>query len=266
MTSTAVTLSSSPAHPDTDAALFLRALDAEARNHRAVRHPLLDLLATCPVDRLRGVYREFATTYDAYSQWFTRYLRAVIQGLESAEHRELLAHNLAEEQGHLHAEDREALEALGIDVTVVDGVPHKVLFRRFCSALGLLERDLAVAPPEALRWRQLFLDLLAGAPAAVGVGALGIGTEGIVSTIYARMLEGIRRIPGLTRNDYVFFELHCEVDDQHQQDLLALALSYAAPDEGRAALRRGVHAALELRAEVFDALHARLSAVREEVA
>ncbi len=211
-------------------------------------------MASCEAPLLKAPLVEFAANYHGYSQWFPYYLRAVIEGLDREDHKQLLRHNLQEEQGLLDDEDRKMLESLGIDTEKVDGIPHPQLFERFCDALGVGARERN-SPPEATQsWRSEFRRLLEHGSPAVAVGALGLGTEAIVSTLYGQLLTALRRVPALKREGYVFFELHCLVDDQHQRDLLAIAGDLAERPGGLEELQHGMFEALRLREEFMDAL------------
>ncbi|MCB9887816.1 MAG: iron-containing redox enzyme family protein [Planctomycetes bacterium] len=241
----------------------IAALEREASTHPAVHHPFLQRFARGEHADPRHAIRTYAREYSGYSRCFPQYLESVIARLPEARHRELLLHNLEEERGHLGADDCEALRAVGIEPATVDGVPHPQLFRRFCAALGLGEGELAVASAAARRWSARFLQFLNGATPAQAVGALGLGTEHVVRPIYTQLLQGIAALPGLRREDYVFFELHCLVDDQHQQDLLAIARDLAAAPGGVAELRSGMQAALRLRHEFWDYLEQLLTTRQE---
>ncbi|MEM9381241.1 MAG: iron-containing redox enzyme family protein [Planctomycetota bacterium] len=225
--------------------------------HRAVRHPFLTSFASGGFGaRTDEVASELARWYHGYSSRFPTYLTAVIERLERADHRELLGENLAEERGRLDPDERETIESLGIDMADVDGIPHPILFERYCDAVGVT-RDVRRTPPvPTLEWRSSFLGMLRAGSAAFGVGALGLATESIVAATYEKILEGLRRIDGLERRDVVFFELHCHVDDQHQEDLLDIARDLASQPGGLAELERGMLASLDLRASFWDALHA----------
>lgn len=228
-----------------------------ALRHRAVRHPFLSSFARGDFRaRSRDVARTYAAWYDGYSRWFPRYLGAVIGRLEDPGHRELLRENLAEEQGELCPDERGTLIELGIDPASVDGVPHPELFARFRRAVGLSDADVATPPPATIEWRAGFHGMLKAGSAAYGVGALGLGTETVVSAIYPFLLDGLAHVPGLERADVVFFELHCHVDDQHQLDLLEIARDLSTTAHGFRELERGMCDALELRANFWDALHA----------
>lgn len=235
----------------------LEALVDESRRHPALSHPWLRRFAAASFPDMAAAMRDFAWNYYGYSAWFPRYLEAVISRLPDPAHRELLRHNLEEESGKLEEDGLAAIAAMGIDPSTVDGVPHPELFRRFCRALGLGDTELRRPGPVALSWRSRFRRFLRQATPAQAVGALGLGTEGIVRPVYEQILRGIRATGMLSRPDYVFFELHCEVDDQHQKDLLAIARDLAVTPGALAELREGMLVALRLRCEVWDALGSR---------
>jgi len=243
--------------PSDQSAHTVDGLSEVALRHRAVRHPFLSAFARGDFRaRTRDVAQTYAAWYDGYSRWFPRYLRAVIGRLGNPDHAALLRENLAEEQGQLCPDERDTLIELGIDPATVDGVPHPELFARFRRAVGLSDADVATPPAATVEWRTAFLDMLERGSEAYGVGALGLGTETVVSAIYPYLLDGLRQVPGLERAEVVFFELHCHVDDQHQLDLLEIARDLAAAPGGFDELKRGMLDALDLRARFWDALHA----------
>lgn len=232
----------------------LAGLQLAATSHRAVHHRWLNDFQTGSLFADPSAISDFAGSYARYSTSFPAFLRAVIDSLESPEHRELLGHNLREEGGELDDEMREELREAGIDPVKVDGVSHPKLFRRFHDAVNGQSAD-----PRALRigeqWRDAFLELLRTASAPAAVGALGIGTEGIVRDVYQQILGGLENHTTLEADDYIFFTLHCLVDDQHQLDLLSIAADLSADEEGKRELTRGALAALDLRARYWDRMH-----------
>ena len=228
---------------------FVDHLARVALDHRAVHHPYLQALADGTLPDTRWALADFALQYHAYQRAFPQYLPAGISRLERAEHRLGLLENLTEESGTYEAEELEELAREGIRPEWVEGVPHPVLFQRFSRALG-------VEPgPEAdpvVCWREMFLSILTHGSAAEALGALGLGTENIVSTIYVPFVRAIARVPGLAPEDTVFFPLHTAVDDHHQATLQGIAAAYAGTAQGRWDLRRGMLKALTLRAAFWD--------------
>lgn len=240
---------------------FVRDLVAYAESHRAVNHPYLLALADGSLPDPQGALLDFGIQYLAYSNNFARYLTGAITQLRDISHRKALVENLAEESGHLHDEDRDALRGIGIDPAWVDGVSHPTLFRRFLAAMGV---DVAQAPvfcDEAMVWTDVFLRTCSHSGSATAVGALGPGTESIVKHVYKHILRALDRHTDLSRYDRVFFDLHAELDDEHGEILNEIAASLADSDDDRKALRVGVVTALHLREAFFDAMHRRAVAM-----
>jgi pyrroloquinoline quinone (PQQ) biosynthesis protein C len=228
----------------------------EALSHRAVQHPYLKALANGEFENMDKVIKDFATQYGYYSSWFPRYLTSVISKLENPEFRDHLLDNLSEESGHLHEEDMVAVRELGIKDEWVQGIPHPQLFRRFQKAMGV---DSSAKPGiEVEIWRESFLSLIQDGSAVSAVGAIGLGTESIVKFIYRDIIQAIENHTDLTLEDYVFFPLHTEVDDEHGLILLDIAQKMASESpEAERELRKGMLKALNLRAAYWDDMHER---------
>lgn len=228
----------------------------EALSHRAVNHPYLLALKNGEFSNMNLVLKDFAAQYGAYSSWFPRYLTAVISKLENPVHREQLLENLAEESGTLHQEDINAIAQIGIKEEWVQGIPHPKLFRRFQTAMGIelhTQNDIEVEI-----WRESFLSLAQDGTAATAVGAIGLGTESIVKYIYRHLIEAIENYTDLKLEDYVFFPLHTEVDDEHGLILLNIAEDLAGESEkSTLELRKGMLKALNLRASFWDDMYER---------
>lgn len=239
----------------TDPKMFVEELAAEALRHRAVHHPYLAALETGMLPDTRWALADFAAQYYGYSKHFPRYLTTVMSRLEDPSHRRALLQNLTEESGAYDQEELDELANNGVKAEWIVGVPHPALFLRFANAMG-------VAPPRVesdvvLCWREMFLAVLMHGAPAEAVGALGLGTENIVRTIYAPFERALARVPEISPRDSVFFPLHTTVDDHHQATLQAIAASFADTFEGRAALRRGMLKSLALRASYWDWMLAR---------
>ena len=228
----------------------------EALSHRAVQHPYLKALANGEFENMDKVIKDFATQYGYYSSWFPRYLTSVISKLENPEFRDHLLDNLSEESGHLHEEDMVAVRELGIKDEWVQGIPHPQLFRRFQKAMGV---DSSAKPGiEVEIWRESFLSLIQDGSAVSAVGAIGLGTESIVKFIYRDIIQAIENHTDLTLEDYVFFPLHTEVDDEHGLILLDIAQKMASESpEAERELRKGMLKALNLRAAYWDDMYER---------
>src|SRR5215510_5463903 len=97
------------------------ALAAEARQHRAVRHPYLRALADGAFADTRAALADFARHYHGYSVHFPRYLATLVGRLEDPLHRRALLENLTEESGRYPEEELAALEGIGIERAWIDG-------------------------------------------------------------------------------------------------------------------------------------------------
>ena len=235
----------------------------EALNHRAVNHPYLKALANGEFENMEAVLKDFASQYGFYSAWFPRYLTGVISQLENPEFRNHLLDNLSEESGHLHEEDMVAVRELGIKDEWVQGVPHPQLFKRFQHAMGV-DAD-ALPGIEVEIWRDSFLSLIQGGSPVAAVGAIGLGTESIVKYIYRDIIKSIEEHTTLSLEEYVFFPLHTEVDDEHGLILLDIAekmASQSAEDERE--LRKGMLKALNLRAAYWDDMYERAKVISKQ--
>ncbi len=240
---------------DTEVA-FVRRLSDESLRHRAVRHPYLRALSNGSHPDARWALADFARHYRGYSAHFPRFLTAVVSRLENPAHRKALLENLVEESGTYEEEELLALEAVGVKREWVDGIAHPLLFQRFADAMDV-SSQVATEADQVVCWREMFLQLLSGGSPEEALGALGLGTENIVRTIYEPFVEAIGRIGDLAPRDTVFFPLHTAVDDHHQATLQAISADFARSGEGRAGLRRGMLKALQLRTAFWDWLHER---------
>jgi pyrroloquinoline quinone (PQQ) biosynthesis protein C len=244
---------------------FLRDLEAEAQAHKAVQHPYLLALSEGTLRDPRRALQDFASEYQGYSAWFPRFLSALEERLPR-DLRNILDENKDEEGGRYDEETLLEIEAAGLRREWVDGVPHPELFSRFQRALGV-EPNAAVDPNSPVaRWRNQLLQTLEGDHPAAAIGALGLGTELVVSGMYARVLRSVDRFASVHPEDRSFLVLHVLVDDSHAASLLELAAHFALNAEGRAAIARGMHSALDLRSEFWDALYERATQGQEDAA
>ena len=235
---------------------FVDDLARRAIAHQAVQHPYLQSLATGDLPDLRFALRDFGRQYYAYSAHFPRYLTALISKLESPAHRAALMENLTEESGQYEQEELDELAAIGIQPEWIVGLPHPELFRRFRRALGVHDGEASEEELEVVCWREQFLAILSTGSAAEALGALGLGTETIVQTIYQPFVEAIGRL-GMHPRDSVFFPLHTAVDDHHQATLRDIAIDLARTPQGRRDLAKGMQKALALRCSFWSWLHQR---------
>ena len=236
------------------------ALLKEALAHRALNHPYLTALEDGKLPNPKMAIIDFAEQYLAYSSWFPRYLTAAISKLDDPKHRSHLIENLAEESGVLEEEELSILNGMGIKTEWVQGVSHPELFKRFQRALDIDHKKTTYCD-EAVIWRELFYNCIVAGSKEEAVGAIGIGTEAIVKYIYHKLIHAIKTYTDLTLEDYVFFELHTEVDDEHGKILLQIAEDMIQDEESLQEVRKGMLKALGLRSMFWDALYKRAMAM-----
>ncbi len=236
---------------------FVAELAEQSLLHRAVNHPYLEAMGSGALPDTRWALADFGQQYQCYSKDFPRYLTAVISRLADPGHRAGLMENLSEESGIYEAEELTALSEIGIKSEWIVGKPHPQLFDRFCKAMGLEDQDLSSEPDQIICWREMLIGLLSSGTPAEAVGALGLGTENIVSTIYKPFSRAVAALPELAAKDTVFFPLHTAVDDHHQETLQGIAADLAVNDATRSELRRGMLKALALRSVFWDWMYRR---------
>jgi CRP-like cAMP-binding protein len=236
---------------------FLATLTQESKKHHAVRHRYLSALAEGALPDLRWAMADFGRQYFGYSAHFPRYLAIVISRLAKPEHRAGLLKNLTQESGIYEESELRELAARGIDRDWISGIPHPTLIHRFRTALGMADTGIEDDSDEVVCWREMFLAVLSGGSPAEAVGALGLGTEGVVRDIYAPLAAAVQRLPEIAPRDAVFFPLHAAIDDHHQAALLDIARHYARTPEGRRDLSKGMRKALALRASFWDWMYER---------
>lgn len=229
---------------------FVKYISADALTSTAVNHPYLQALRTGDFPDTDLAFKDFAFQYGLYSTAFTRYVSAVIDNLSNAEHKQILLSNLAEEQGATHN-----IELPPDVLASIIGQPHIRLFRRFQEALGVNSGYYKTAQKcqTSLMWSRQFLQLCQKNE-YVGVGAIGIGTELIVSRIYNHILEGLKAHSQLTLTQRVFFDLHSECDEQHGAQMLSIAEDLATDRSACEHIEYGARRAIELRVAFWDTM------------
>jgi len=241
---------------------FVDSLQEYALNSRAANHPLLERIASGNLPDIVANITFLLSEYYHYSHQFTRYLTAVMANLEAPKSRSALVRNAADESGHIPADEAAELLRNGIDPEHAKA-PHPELFRRFLRAIGAKPDEILKNKPyvATLAWVEAFRGLCMFGGEMQGVGALGIGTEGIVAVMYRKILKGIAIAwPNMTPRDRVFFDLHAVVDDDHAHTLRDIAITFADTPETKREIAVGVYRALVIRAAFFDEMMAEIDA------
>ena len=95
----------------------------------------------------------------------------------------------------------------------------------------------------------------------VGIAAIGIGTELLVSKIYQAILQGLRTYSKLSPIQRVFFDLHSACDDEHAAQLLTITKQLATDTTAREKIEYGVNAAITMRSLFWDDMLERAQAI-----
>lgn len=229
-------------------AAFIKRVSNEVLDSTAINHPYLQAMREGDFPNVNFAFKDFAFQYGLYNTQFVRYLSAVIENFHNVKHKQILQSNLAEEKGNIHD-----IELPSDVLASVERQSHAKLFRRFQKALGVdAEYCKTVSECKAgLQWSHKFLQLCE-MNECVGVGAIGIGTELIVSNIYNQILEGLKAHSKLTMTQRVFFDLHSECDDEHAAQLLLVAEDLAKDQKACEQIEYGVNMAVNMRAEFWD--------------
>lgn len=231
-------------------AYFIKRVSDEVLDSAAINHPYLQAMREGSFPNMRLAFKDFAFQYGFYSSQFVHYLSAVIENLQDAKHKQILLSNLDEEKGNSHDIELppDVLESVGRQ-------PHTQLFSRFQKALGVdTECSKTVSERQAGKlWSQKFLQLCE-MNECVGIGAIGIGTELIVSNIYNQILEGLKVHSNLTMTQRVFFDLHSECDEEHAAQMLLVAEDLAVDKKSCEQIEYGINMAVNMRAVFWDTL------------
>lgn len=229
-----------------DAGDFIETLEREIEIHPALNHPFLAKLGDGKFADTPAVLRDYAYQYSVYSEWFTRYLDGVIKNLDREDHVAALMENLEEEKGNP-------------DSPNLEDRPHVELFARFKDQVGADQEYCDAQSPctTVLLWRDLFLQKCHSDIRGVGLAAIGLGTEYIISRIYPGIISAIENYTELGSEGSLFFRLHVKCDDNHADVLKNLTREVAEDVSTREAIRFGVFSSLNLRKAFWDAALAR---------
>lgn len=181
------------------------------------------------------VLKRFLVQQWFYSGYFTRFLCALMANLRSNAHVRDLAQNLFEELGL--ADDSQ--------------IPHFVIYRRMLGDLGLNCQDEKPTRGTLLLIDSMFSYCRQVDP-SFGLGALCLGAEGLVPSMYQDLVAGFRA-QGVPDETLHFFHLHITCDDDHALTLNRLMVELI--EEEPACLSRIVSAGgalVSARMKFFD--------------
>ncbi|MCR6480865.1 iron-containing redox enzyme family protein [Variovorax sp. ZS18.2.2] len=181
----------------------------------------------------------FLVQQGIYSSYFTRYLCALMANLPSNTQVSRLAENLCEELG----------------LTEDSATPHSVLYRNM-----LIHFELSQEGQRPLLGTRRLIDTMfdhcRDANVARGLGALCLGAEALVPSIYTDLLKGFKAA-GVTDDAVEFFRIHVECDDGHADTMqnIMVELARTNPDQIARMLSAG-NALVDARLDFFESIEA----------
>ncbi len=133
---------------------------------------------------------------------------------------------------------------------------HAALYRNFLKAVGLQDEDWGRVPllPETSSFIKLHLELTRERPFLVGLGAIGPAHEFSIPTMFASLVEGLKRNTTLSEEDVEYFTMHI-VEDVEHANLFNLAIDrYANSPLEKEQVREGTLISLSARGRFWDGL------------
>ena len=184
--------------------------------HRVRAHPFLWRCrnGTITLNELK----EFLVQQGLYGSYFTRYLCALMSNLPSSDALLRLAENLFEE--------------LGLDGG--DSSPHHIIYRNMLERFGLSIKDIEPAP-STQKLIDTMLHHCKNPNPSYGLGAICLGAEALVPTLYADLIAGFTSC-GVEAKDIEFFRIHVECDDGHAETLRDMMVDIADDDTDQVAI------------------------------
>jgi len=153
----------------------------------------------------------FLVQQSFYSRHFTKYLCALMSNLPETGDIMSLATNLFDE--------------LGLDGQA-DSVPHHIVYRRMLERFELSPAS-ETPTPETDGLIAAMLTHCRNPDPAYGLGALCLGAEGLVPSIYTDIVCGFTAI-GVPAESVDFFHIHIACDDRHAETLQEMMLDLVA--------------------------------------
>ncbi|MFQ4145295.1 iron-containing redox enzyme family protein [Chlorogloeopsis sp. ULAP02] len=138
---------------------------------------------------------------------------------------------------------------------------HPELFRRFTRALGIDDEILAIQTPTLET--QALVNTYLQIPHQYGflgaVGAVCYASEGIVSTLYTQLYQGIIGAAPLPQESLIFFEVHIDVDDSHAAKLAALIEPRLTTNEELEKIKLAILEAMNARVQFFNGVQRQIN-------
>jgi pyrroloquinoline-quinone synthase len=138
---------------------------------------------------------------------------------------------------------------------------HPELFRRFTRALGIDDETLKTLPttPETHALIETYLEIPHKYGYLAGLGAVCYASEGIVSSLYTQLYQGITGANPVPKESLVFFDVHIDLDDNHAAKLRALIEPRITTDEEVLKVKLAILEAMHARVQFFNGIQRQIS-------
>ncbi|RCJ38398.1 TenA/THI-4 protein [Nostoc minutum NIES-26] len=132
---------------------------------------------------------------------------------------------------------------------------HPELFRRFTRALGIDDETLMALPtaPETRTLIETYLKIPHKYGYLAALGAVCYASEGIVSSLYTQLYNGIVGAAPLPKESLIFFEVHIDVDDSHAAKLAA-AIEPRITIREEEIVKQAIIEAMDARVQFFNGI------------
>ncbi|WP_256678111.1 MULTISPECIES: TenA family transcriptional regulator [Fischerella] len=214
----------------------------ESLREITAHHPLWkhDFLSRCRARQLSlQEIRLLAVQMYKFSKEFNRILASILSCCEDESAQLVLLENLFDEMGQGDLNQS-----------------HPELFRRFTRAIGIDDEILAMLPtiPETRDLIDTYLRIPHQYGFLAALGAVCYASEGIVSTLYTQLYQGIIGTAPLSKESLIFFEVHIDVDDSHAAKLAALIEPQLITEEEEVKLKLAIVEAMDARVQFFNGI------------
>lgn len=216
---------------------FFQKLWDELREHEGVAHPFLDRFARESLT-LEQV-KIFGNHYYQHAKMFLHYLAYVIPGLERESSQFILMENLVDEYGSFDPE-----------------WVHPAVYRSFLKSVGLQPSDWnGLKPlPEVELYIDRHMAMCRFGDPVMGAGALGVGTEWFVPTMFTQIHSGLRGSPEVPEESLTYWTAHITLDVLHSYEAMRALVPFLDTSRNRAAIREGALRSLDARKLLWDGM------------
>lgn len=135
---------------------------------------------------------------------------------------------------------------------------HMEQYRRFMRATGLdvpLNNETLEIIPELGLYISTMMRLSQSEHWIAAVAAVGVASEFAIPKYYGLLMQGLRCINGVSKEDLTLFEGHIELDIEHAQQVENAILPYLDKQENQAEFRRGIKVNMDARRVLHAGLY-----------